>query len=82
MTIKNTIVIWDTCGEDEIKFFVVEKDISHLNNVYINSSSTTEEKEDELNQYMPEEGLHMVDSFPYSQYISMETAVIVCGFIP
>jgi hypothetical protein len=45
-----TVVIWDSMGQDNVKFFIVEGDYSHLNNVYINSGET--EKEDELEALM------------------------------
>lgn len=42
-----TVVIWDSCDAN-IKFFVVDRDISHLNGKYVNSTETTDEENDEI----------------------------------
>lgn len=42
-----TIMIFDQCGEAEIKFFVLEGDYNHLNGVYINTDSSSEQDDEE-----------------------------------
>ena len=38
-----TVVIWDTVGMDSIKYFVLDGDFSHLNEVYINAVANSVE---------------------------------------
>jgi hypothetical protein len=75
----NTVVIYDQC-DAELKFYnVLDRDISHLNGVYVNQSDDNSEKEDEL--------LDLVGAYEAFDYFPMEcvdhdTEVIVCGFLP
>jgi len=80
-----TVVIWDTM-EADIKFFVLEGDYRHLDQVYLNScgEDQIEEKQDELNDVLAydEHGrpkVKMLDSFPLEEKPDF---VVVCGFIP
>ena len=65
-----TVVIWDTCGESNIRFFVLDGDFSHLNNVYFNSYIEGDEgyevKLDELETIVCDDGFKatLLDSFP------------------
>lgn len=81
----NTIVIWDQCGQDAIKFFVLKGDYLHLHEIYLGSVDN-QEKQDELNELLSYDDLgqpkvKMVDKFPYGTY-QYGDIVIVCGFIP
>ena len=40
-----TIFIYDQCCQEDIKFFILDGDYSHLDKIYINESSDTEEEE-------------------------------------
>lgn len=86
-----TIVIWDQCGEEPIQFLIVEGDLSHLHNIYINtaySEMTDIAKHDELCDL--QEGwteMKFLETFPVSVVQNELTAgrtvkVVTCGFLP
>ena len=90
-----TIVIWDSCGEEPLKFFVVYEDKSHLNGCYINGAH--EEAVDELYTILGynEDGIpkvEMLSEFPINELGYLDdndvmlfdplVKVITCGFIP
>lgn len=79
-----TVVIWNTFGEEQIKFFVLDGDYSHLNETYLNSMDN-EANQDELNEILAYDDkgkpkVNMLVDFPLP--IAIEDKVIVCGFIP
>lgn len=92
-----TIVIWDQM-DGEIKFFVVNKDIIHLNGTYINASE--QKYEDELLEILNygedgQTGMKLLTQFPIDELVnayksaeeitspaSPTVAVITCGFVP
>ena len=80
-----TVIIWDSCGEDDIKFLVVQGDYIHLDGVYLNSNATAAQ-EDELNDLVMDEGQmrKMSDEFPLREFSTSlsNIQVIVCGFCP
>jgi len=84
-----TIFIYDQCCQEDIKFFVLDGDYSHLDKIYINESSDTEEeeqKQDELNALLfdPDNGqfkLLLIDSFPIDE-INKDNIIITVGFYP
>jgi hypothetical protein len=80
-----TVIIWDACGEDAIKFLVVRGDYSHLDGVYLNSEASAAE-EAELNDLVIDEGYirKMSDDFPLKEFAlgSSDIQVIVCGMVP
>lgn len=82
----NTIIIWDTLGEEPIKFAVIEEDLFHLDKTYINNDDADETKLDELTALMFNANgtykQHMSEEFPFDAYRPGETRVIVAGFIP
>lgn len=81
-----TVIIWDSCGEKEVQFLVVEGDKSHLDGVYINSSRTSQDDETELLGLVFDEGRFrkMSDEFPLREFsVSLSNIkVIIAGMIP
>ena len=83
-----TIVIWDCCGEESIRFFIVNGNYSYLDRLYINTYYDDEEGQkllDELNNLVfNEDGsykVEMLETFP-SHEVTGGAAVIVAGFLP
>lgn len=79
-----TVVIWDDC-EANLKFFVVDRDVSHLNGVYVNSLNTTEEQCAEASSLVYDDKgkqvIEMQDEFPV-EAVKEGAKVITCGFLP
>jgi hypothetical protein len=73
-----TIVIYDSMGLNDIKFFVKEGDFSEFNNQYINSADCSNAACDFINSLEDKDAL---TEFPVDQ-VEPDTKVIVCGFIP
>lgn len=84
----NTIIIWDQCGEDDIKFAVIDGDHSRLNGSYLNGTMLDPELDEELNRIIfggndsGELAVEMLEDFPHEAYTPGKTSVICCGFIP
>jgi hypothetical protein len=81
-----TVVIWDQCGSESLQFFVFDKDIRDLDGVYINSTESSDEQVDKLNEVIAydDDGrpkVKMLSQFPL-QAVKDGASVIVCGFIP
>lgn len=86
-----TVVIWDTMGQEPIRYFVVSGDWSKFNNLYINTytDKTPEGKRQarllkDLTDLMYESGnmLHtLLSDFPVEE-VKAGAQVIVCGFLP
>ena len=83
-----TIFIYDQCCQEDIKFFVVPGDYSHLNNTYINAGDTPEdeEKSDELLSILYSEDMktiipQLLDYFPVKE-VTQATKVITVGWLP
>ena len=84
-----TICIWDTCGQEPLKYFVVEGDQSHLDGTYINLDGD-EDRQDELNKLTwdeekDESTVEFLDAFPkelFSQFPNEGIEVIAVGFLP
>ena len=81
-----TIVIWDTCGLEAIRFFVVDQSITRMDGVYINQTDLTDEQSDEINSMMcHEDGQYKVEmlyKFPLEIAREEGVCVIVMGFLP
>ena len=79
-----TIVIWDSCGEEQIQFFVLDGDYSYFNKVYIGINANIEYQK-KLNALMyDEEGnqkIEFFDDFPM-QVTNEGFCVIKAGLIP
>lgn len=73
----NTIIIYDTLGDSDLSFVVVDRDVSELNGVYINECEN-EDLVDKLNSIL--EGVFYHTRFPV-EYMKPNTKVITCGFI-
>ncbi len=83
-----TIIIWDSIGEEDIKFYVVEGDHTELNNVYVNSTKHDNYSEEEL-EVAQDALMKLVGDFPPEARFPTnvilsfpDTKVIVAGFIP
>lgn len=82
---SKTVIVWDECGQSDISFVVIDRDVTHLAGVYINRGGNDRDKEDELtgliyddagrtrNEHLP--------SFPVDA-VKAGAAVVVCGFLP
>lgn len=82
---QKTVIVWDELGQNPIKFAVVEKDLSHLNGVYLNSIEDDPRKQDELTNLIY--GYDGSTPTPLSQTFPVEAViagaiVIVAGFLP
>ena len=86
-----TIFIYDQCCQDDVKFFILDGDYSHLDGIYINAvydndnDNEKEQKQDELNALLfDNEGQlkqSLIDSFPVAEINKMDK-VITVGFYP
>ena len=87
-----TIVIWDMCGQEPIKYFIADGDLSRLNGLYINTytEKTPEgrKKEKLLTELSKltydKEGNFLqtlLSDFPV-QAVKDGALVIVAGFLP
>lgn len=79
-----TVFIWDEM-QGEMKFFVVEGDYRHLNNIYINGSDD-DNLVDQLNEVIDYDAegnpkVIMLTEFPV-QDVKDGAFVIVAGFLP
>lgn len=52
----NTVIIYDTLFENPIRYFVVDKDVSYLHGMYVNSTQTAREYADEICDIVYDEG--------------------------
>jgi hypothetical protein len=79
-----TVMIFDQCGQEQVKFAVLEGDYTHLNGIYINSTENEEEKERELMKLLYEKDgtmlVKLLDFFPVEAVIN-GGKVIVTGFL-
>jgi hypothetical protein len=81
-----TIFIFDSFGEDDIRFFVLEGDYTHLDKTFLNQANGIEENQDELNGILAYDvttgkpKVEMLTNFPLP--VTSEDAVIVVGFLP
>ena len=79
-----TVVIWDALDAD-ISFFVIDRDISHLNGKYANNAEILESDEAEINLLVWDENgkqtQEMTKVFPV-EAVRAGAKVIVCGFLP
>ncbi len=81
-----TVVVWDQCGQDQVKYAVLDGDYTHLNGVFINDAEGDPEKEDELSAIFytedGEDNADLQDDFPIDVVKNEECAVITAGFYP
>lgn len=82
---QQTVVIWDQCGQTELQFAVIDRDVSHLKGIYINSVGTDPALQDELNNlFYADDGtceIDLVEEFPV-EAVKAGAIVIVAGFLP
>lgn len=80
-----TLIIYDQCGQEEIKFYVVQGDYTHLDGIYINSMQDEGLVEELVNLFYDcETGQDLLtpeDSFPLKA-VKDGALVIVAGFLP
>jgi hypothetical protein len=80
-----TVLIWDQCGYEELQFAVIDRDVTHLNGVYINHADQDEALCDELNTLFYDTNGRCVvplsKEFPVDA-VKQGAPVIVCGFLP
>lgn len=81
-----TVVVWDQCGQDQVKYAVLDGDYTHLHGVFINDAEGDPEKEDELSAIFytedGEDNAELQDDFPIDVVKNEECAVITAGFYP
>lgn len=80
-----TAMIWDTL-DGEIKLYLIEDDLTDMQDVYINSG-VRQEMEDELTKTMfdPDTGQDVYETVMPEDWtlgILAGAQVVVCGFIP
>ena len=73
-----TIIIYDQCDAN-LKFYVAEGDLHHLDGVYVNQEDGDEAKEAQLIELT--DNLDPYDHFP-TQYLDATVDVIVTGWLP
>ena len=83
--VMQTVVIWDSC-DASLRFFVVDRDLSHLHGLYVNCVGNTEAQDLEISMlvYDQESGkqiTEMTAEFPVDA-VRAGASVIVCGFLP
>ena len=80
-----TVLIYDQCGQEPIKFYVLEGNYSHLDGVYINEADSQEHLQDELSNLMYTEKGRVIPMehgcFPTHE-VKNGAPVIVAGFLP
>lgn len=80
-----TVIIWDQCGQEALQFAVIDRDVSHLAGIYINSVDNDPAKEDELsNLFYTDEGalkVELTEVFPVDA-VKKGAKVIIAGFLP
>ncbi|MEI7296645.1 hypothetical protein [Paraburkholderia tropica] len=80
-----TVLIWDECGQNDIRFVVLDGDYSELNGIYVNNSLQEIEDQDRVNDLIyDDEGLYKVEflaEFPI-EAVKSGAIVIVAGFLP
>jgi len=79
-----TVVIWDQLDAD-LKFFVVNGDLSWFNRKYLNSFDLSDDEQSELNSLVYEEDgtirVKFRSDFPTEEVVQ-GARVIVAGFLP
>lgn len=82
---KQTVLIYDQCGQEDVQFVVLDGDYSELNGIYINNAHQEESDQERLNDLIyDEDGLHKVQfmkEFPVDA-VKAGAVVIVAGFLP
>lgn len=74
-----TIMIWDTLGESNLSFAVLDGDYDYLDGTYLNESDADSENVTELNEI--QETVQFVEEWPYDATTGAYR-VIRCGFVP
>lgn len=80
-----TVLIYDSIGQDEIKFLVVEGDYRHLHGKYANSVETSEKEEDTINSLVFNEDWYLKEGFTTefpTQAVIDGAFVVTIGFLP
>lgn len=80
-----TVLIFDSVLEEPIKFLVVDGDLSHLHQKYLNSMDTTDQESDQINALVFDSDWHYVEEFVEefpTEAVKQGAKVIVTGFLP
>jgi hypothetical protein len=80
---QKTVVIWDNCGAEPIRFAVIDRDVSHLDGAYLNAADNDSDKEDELLVLFCSEPskVDLLEAFPVDA-VKDGAKVITAGFLP
>lgn len=81
----STVVIWDSLDAN-VQFFVVERDLSHLNHKYANAGDNSDDLDAEISLLMYNEDtgaqiIQPVPEFPI-EAVKAGAIVITTGFLP
>ena len=74
-----TVIIFDSCGEEDLKFYIVDGDWSILDKFYVGCTSPTVEQEKLMVQLLEKESY--VKEFPV-EAVKEGAKVIVHGYAP
>lgn len=79
-----TVVIWDSVNE-EVRFFIVDRDLTHLHRKYANSTETTEAEDSEITSLVystdGKMNVEFIPEFPV-EAVRDGAKVIVTGYLP
>lgn len=86
-----TVIVWDMCGVEPLRFIAVNADVTHLDGIYINHCDQPQDKQEELLKLIYKEdgryreNIKMFDKFPTRQVLNQgkgNVSVITAGFLP
>lgn len=80
-----TVLIYDQCGQEPLKFRVVDGDYSHLEGKYGNCTLTTEKESDEINELVFNKDWYLLEDFTQTfptQAVVEGAKVVIIGFLP
>jgi hypothetical protein len=80
-----TVIIYDQCGQEDISFAVVDRDVTHLAGIYVNNCNQDAALCDELcDMFYDDQGrciIPLSSEFPVDA-VKAGAPVITCGFLP
>lgn len=84
---QKTAVIWDTVSLEKIRFFIVDGDISELDDVYINDAADeNDHRQDRLSDLVYDDNgntlVEFISKEEFESAVRNGAKVIVCGFLP
>lgn len=80
-----TVIIFDQCGQDDLKFRVVEGDYEHLNGKYGNTVDISDEETDEINKLVFDQEGYLFEDFTTefpTEAVRQGASVVIIGFVP